>query len=223
MSIPHMTQDEQDRPDLPEFMTWDELLELPDQIARQIELWAGRVVWARTGTPEHQLYRNLLWKELHRCAREYRASTPEQCWLVNTETNVFLDRSHKNDFLTPDFVAYRCLPKEYDYVHFDDVALVGEVLSPSNTVSDISAKKARYAGAGIPMYWQVELAREPRGIARVTVSALLRYDQELFPGITPLKPVHYVEIAEWTPESNPDGIHISVPFPIHIPWDELAF
>ncbi|GAB2676502.1 Uma2 family endonuclease [Nocardia goodfellowii] len=223
MSIPHMTQDEQDRPDLPEYMTWEELATLPDHIARQIELWEGRVVWVRTGTPEHQQFRNRLWSALDRGARKHRATAPEQCWIANSETNVFLDRTHRNDFVTPDFVVYRCLPKEYEYVHFDDVVLVGEVLSPSNTESDIREKKARYADAGISMYWEVALAREPRSIARITISALLRYTEELFPGITPLKPVHYVEIAQWTPADDPDGVHISVPFPIHIPWAELAF
>ncbi|MFD8098144.1 hypothetical protein ACFV24_01275 [Nocardia fluminea] len=36
-----------ERPDLPEFMTWEELERLPEEIAEQIELWAGRVIpWA---------------------------------------------------------------------------------------------------------------------------------------------------------------------------------
>ncbi|WP_308165226.1 hypothetical protein [Nocardia noduli] len=34
-----------DRPDLPEFMTWEELEELPEEIAAQIELRDSRVVW----------------------------------------------------------------------------------------------------------------------------------------------------------------------------------
>ncbi|MGI5219889.1 hypothetical protein [Nocardia sp. CA-290969] len=36
-----------DRPDLPESMTWEELDQLPEEIAAQIELWEGRVVWVR--------------------------------------------------------------------------------------------------------------------------------------------------------------------------------
>ncbi|MFF0498347.1 hypothetical protein ACFYU5_18200 [Nocardia aobensis] len=35
------------RPGLPEYMTWEELPELPDEIAAHIELWDGRVVWLR--------------------------------------------------------------------------------------------------------------------------------------------------------------------------------
>jgi hypothetical protein len=30
--------------DLPEFMTWEELERLPEEIAERIELWDGRVV-----------------------------------------------------------------------------------------------------------------------------------------------------------------------------------
>ncbi|MEU4648002.1 hypothetical protein [Nocardia fluminea] len=37
------------RPDLPEFMTWEDLERLPDEVAERIELWDGRVVWVRRG------------------------------------------------------------------------------------------------------------------------------------------------------------------------------
>ncbi|OXR42264.1 hypothetical protein B7C42_05463 [Nocardia cerradoensis] len=33
-----------DRPDLPEYMTWEELERLPADVADQIELWEGRIV-----------------------------------------------------------------------------------------------------------------------------------------------------------------------------------
>lgn len=38
-----------------------------------------------------------------------------------------------------------------------DVVLVGEVLSGSDTPKRREWKKARYAEAGIPWYWEVEL------------------------------------------------------------------
>ena len=44
MSLPHL-----ERPDLPEFMTWEELEKLPADLAARIELWDGRVVWVRRG------------------------------------------------------------------------------------------------------------------------------------------------------------------------------
>ncbi|WP_433710930.1 hypothetical protein ACQP2U_32395 [Nocardia sp. CA-084685] len=45
MSLPRL-----ERPDLPEYMTWEELERLPGEIAEQIELWEGRVVCG-VGTP----------------------------------------------------------------------------------------------------------------------------------------------------------------------------
>lgn len=78
-----------ERPDLPEYMTWEELGQLPEEIAGQIELWEGRVVWLRRGPAEHQEFTNLLWSGLRRCAREDMAADPQQCWRVHTETNIF--------------------------------------------------------------------------------------------------------------------------------------
>ncbi|WP_216893768.1 hypothetical protein [Nocardia alni] len=44
------------------------------------------------------------------------------------------------------------------------------------------------------------------------------------PGMTPLRPDHaiYVQIDEWTPEAH-DHIETIHPFPIKIPWDDLAY
>ena len=55
MSVPHG-----DRPDLPECMTW-RTGELPEEIAAQVELWDGRVVWMRRGPAEHQTFTNRIW------------------------------------------------------------------------------------------------------------------------------------------------------------------
>ncbi len=49
-----------ERPDLPEYMTWEELEQLPEEIAGQIELWDGRVVWLRRGPAEHQAFTSAL-------------------------------------------------------------------------------------------------------------------------------------------------------------------
>jgi len=38
-------------PELPEYMTWEELESLPEEIAERIELWEGRVVWVAPRSP----------------------------------------------------------------------------------------------------------------------------------------------------------------------------
>lgn len=135
-------------PDLPEYMTWEQLAELPEEIAGEIELWDGRVVWVRRGPSEHQEATNVLWLGLRQCNNRRPAIDDEPCLGVKTESNVFLGTSNKSDFLTPDFLVHRCLT-EFADIRGIDVLLVGEVLSKSNTPDDLEARKARYAGPDI--------------------------------------------------------------------------
>ncbi|MEU2041608.1 Uma2 family endonuclease [Nocardia niwae] len=211
-----------ERPDLPESMTWEELQRLPEEIAEQIELWDGRVVWVRRGPGEHQVFTRRLTNSLERCARKSMSDEPEHCWRVNFETNVFLGRTGKSNFLTPDFLVHRCLESPYQDVRGNDVVLVGEVLSPSNTQTDIEAEKGRYASAGIPWYWEVTLAREVSAIATVRAYGLDIGHAQLPEGVHPLRAANYILAAEWTDE-NPDGIEFDFPFPLSIPWTELEY
>ncbi|AYF79483.1 Uma2 family endonuclease [Nocardia yunnanensis] len=203
-------------------MTWEELEQLPDEIAGEIELWDGRVVWVRKGPPEHQDYSATLWSALRRCAREGMSAAPDHCWRVSIETNIFFGSTGKSDFVTPDFLVYRCLEREYQNVRASDVLIAGEVLSPSNSEQDIEAKKAKYASGGIPWYWEVTLGRNPRRIARVRAFALETEHGPLPDGVAPLRPANYLLAGEWLGDVH-DGIDFAHPFPIHIPWNELEF
>lgn len=208
--------------DLPEYMTWEELEQLPVEIAEQIELWDGRVVWVRRGPAEHQEFTNLLWSELRRCARHEMGRGPELCWRVHTETNVFFGRSGKSDFVTPDFLVARCLAEPYQDLRADDVLLAGEVLSPSNTRNDMDEKKSRYAKAGIPWYWEVTLAPEKSAIETVRAFVLETTHGRLPEGVHPLYPANYLLAGKWSPRDS-ERISIGFPFSIDIPWSALAF
>ncbi|WP_406281666.1 hypothetical protein [Nocardia sp. NBC_00881] len=59
---------------------------------------------------------NLMWNALRRCARNDMSEHTQHCWRVTTETNIFLGRSGKSDFLTPDFLIHRCLETPYQDV-----------------------------------------------------------------------------------------------------------
>ena len=100
--------------------------------------------------------------------------------------------------------------------------LVGDVLSPSNTQSDIVAKKGRYATAGIPWYWEITLARENSAIATVRAYALETGHGKLPAGVRPLRSANYLLAGEWTAKSE-EGIRFAFPFPITIPWSELEY
>ncbi|MFC4123325.1 Uma2 family endonuclease [Nocardia rhizosphaerae] len=208
-------------PDLPEFLTWEELEQLPEEIAEQIELWDGRVVWVRRGPAERQVFTGLLFATLRQWAAKESSERPENCYRSGQETNVFLDATGKSNFLTPDFLVHRCIGT-YQDLRAADTVLVGEVLSPSNTSTDIEAKKARYATAGIPWYWEVHLARKESAIATVRAYALETSPGDLPAGVRPLRPANYLLVGEWTP-ADEHGIEIDFPFPIRIPWTELAY
>ncbi|MFI6870054.1 Uma2 family endonuclease [Nocardia sp. NPDC050406] len=203
-------------------MTWEELERLPEEIAEQIELWEGKVIWLRRGPAEHQTFTRRLTNAIERCGRLSTSAKPEECWRVNLETNVFFGPTGKSDFVTPDFLVHRCLDGPYQDVRSADVLLVGEVLSPGNTRSDIEAKRARYAAAGIRWYWEVLLDPARSAIATVRAYAL-ELEHGLLPdGIRPLHPTNYLLADEWT-HDDADDIEFDFPFPIRIPWDELAF
>jgi Uma2 family endonuclease len=206
-------------PGVPEYMTWVELAALPDELARQIELHSGRVVFVRVGPPRHQRFYRRLANALERCARADSRAQPENCWQVDVETNVFFE-GDKSDFRTPDFMVYRCQDSGGDYIYAHDVILAGEVLSPANTHDAIEAKKAKYAGAGIPWYWEADLDGD--AIAAIRAYAL-ELSAVLPEGVVPLRPRNYILIGEWTPADTAAGVQIAHPFPIEIGWDALEF
>ena len=210
-----------ERPALPEYMTWEELDQLPDEIARQIELWDGRVVWVRRGPAEHQAFTRRVTNSFERCARKGMSDQRDECWRVESETNVFLAATGKSDFLTPDFLVYRCLASPYQDVRAIDTVLVGEVLSPSKTQTDMEAKKGRYASAGIPWYWEVTLAPETSAIATIRAYALETEHGRLPHRVRPLRPANYLIAGEWTPGEG--EIRFDFPFSVNIPWTELAY
>ncbi|MFD4432853.1 Uma2 family endonuclease [Nocardia sp. NPDC058497] len=193
-----MTNAHPQRPDLPEYMTWEELEQLPEEIASRIELWGGRVVWTRREPGEHQEAGNLLWNALRRDAKRAMDTEPEQRWRVRTETNVFFGRQGKSDFVTPDFMIHRCLDKAYAHVRADDALLVGEVLSPSNTAAEMEAKRARYAAAGIPWYWEVTLHPRRSEIAYVQAYGLASGTGALPAGVSPLHKANYLLAGTWS-------------------------
>ncbi|WP_327655653.1 Uma2 family endonuclease [Streptomyces sp. NBC_00483] len=208
---------------LPETMTWNELDGLPGDIAKDIELWQGRVVWNRRPPMEHQRAARYLCNALEANARramsEETGGEEQRCWQVEVETNVFFtpDRS---SFLTPDFLVRRCLPRGAE-TFVGDTVLVGEVLSGSDTQKRRQWKMNRYAEGGIPWYWEVEL--DTGGTWDVTVVrayGLASLERTGLP-VKPLRPALYVPVGEWEPEGL--GIEFPEPFNLSITWDDLAF
>ncbi|WP_280402599.1 hypothetical protein [Nocardia carnea] len=121
-----MPPPEVERPDLPEYLAWEDLERLPEELAAHIELWEGRVVRARREPFEHQQYTGTFWSALRRNARDDMARRTVHRWQVGMETNIFLKPQGKSDFVTPHFVILRCLESEYQDVRATDVLLAGK-------------------------------------------------------------------------------------------------
>ena len=206
--------------DLPERMTWDELGQVPEEIAGEVELWDGRVVVVRRGPAEHMEATAVLWSCLREAIRGHGQPADDECFRARIETNVFFKETTNDDYVTPDFLVHRCLP-EYAWVRAKDVVVVGEVRSRSNTLGLVESRKARFAGAGIPWYWEVSLSEQPARIASVRVYALESEAGELPGGVRPLRPTNYLLVQEWTPESA-ELIEFEHPIPIRISWEQLA-
>ena len=208
---------------VPEFLDWDGLQGLPEEIAAEIELWDRKVVWNRRGPLEHQQFtvrvRNALEADARRAMSGTDVVGAHRCWQVGVETNVFF-APDKSSFLTPDFLVRRCLDRGAD-TFAGDVAVAGEVLSGSDTPMRRAWKMDRYAEAGIPWYWEVELdsagtwdVAEVRSYELMTIPA-----QGLV--VKPLRPFVYVLVGQWEPGDA--GIEFPEPFDIRIAWDDLAF
>jgi Uma2 family endonuclease len=78
--------------------------------------------------------------------------------LVCHSLPIELDRHNE---LRPDVVVLRATGAWRAPVLVGDVLLVGEITSPRSRATDQSAKLKRFASAGIPTYWIVDLVEEP--------------------------------------------------------------
>ncbi|MDR3080131.1 MAG: Uma2 family endonuclease [Streptomyces sp.] len=200
--------------DLPEHMTWAELQALPGDGAKGIELWHGQVVRNRRPR-KHQRFAVRMHNALEAAARRARHTETD----VEVRSDVFFARD-KSSFLTPDFLVRRCQPRGADTFAADTV-LVGEVLSVPHIHRERDWKMDRYAEAGIPWYWEVELdLGDTWDIAAVRAYGLATVDPTGLP-LKPLRPTVYVLVGAWEPTGP--GIEIPEPFSIRITWADLAF
>ncbi|MCU1646802.1 MAG: Uma2 family endonuclease [Nocardia sp.] len=201
---------------LPETLTWEEFLALPDEIAQCVEgLDHGRVIWARTGPRRNQRAAVRLRNALESAWVDASRDLPGECFEADVEQPIFF--SGKNDFLKPDFILYRCLPLDEQDVPAAAVVIAGEVLSPSNSVQDMNRKTLRYAESGIPWYWEVEPGEQT---ITIRINALLPAPEHRPAGVTPLRAYHYEPVAFW--EGDRDFAY-HLPFPFTISAESLAY
>lgn len=207
-----------DYPELPGYMTWDELEQLPEGTAENIELWGGRV-WLRHGRCGFQTVARRLANAFERCAHEAAADVPER-W--RAEADVILEFAGKSDFMKPDFLVFRALPPLVQNIRAAHTLLVGEIFPDIGIRADRETRLGRCADAGIPWYWEVTVGPGDSGIVAIRAYALSIGHGKLADGVRPLRSANYILVGEWTP-ADEDGIRIDFPFPITVPWTELEY
>ncbi|MEU2154809.1 Uma2 family endonuclease [Streptomyces sp. NPDC019396] len=131
--------------------TVDDLLTLPD-LPPHTELIDGSLVFVSPQRYFHSLATDLLVHGL-------RSTAPPELKVVR-EMTVVLDKRNGPE---PDVAVVRAAAarnRTQTYFQVRDVLLAVEVVSPDSEARDTDTKPHKYAGAGIPYFWRVEMAGE---------------------------------------------------------------
>lgn len=171
--------------------TFDETVDLPDDLGLRYEVVDGALVIGQPVTAPHQRASNRLIFQLH------HQLPPGWEALVETGMRMGTDGRRPDGCL-----VRRDAPAGRRQMGFDasDVAMVLEVVSPSSRKNDRFLKPLEYAEAGVPAYWRLEPDPEPRlhvfalqdgayaevdvvtGLATVSAPFVLQVDlRDLFP------------------------------------------
>jgi Uma2 family endonuclease len=138
--------------ELPESMSEAEYRELPQDIARTIEVVYGHVIKCESPAPRHnRIARRLSF------ALESARSPAGPCLTVETDVDVVLWRVPRFTFRRPDVVVYECIDDPARKPTAQETVMVAEVTSPGTAQEDLLDKKAQYASAGIPLYLVIVL------------------------------------------------------------------
>ncbi|SEF16215.1 Endonuclease, Uma2 family (restriction endonuclease fold) [Jiangella alba] len=129
--------------------TFDDLLALPESIWR-FEIVDGGLLM----TPPPSIFHDAIWLRLR---DQIRDAIPAG-YVAHGPTAVDLDPS----YLIPDLVVLRheAVRPSRNLLVIPETLLVVEVVSPGSVSIDRILKPAKYAEAGIPHFWRVELQPE---------------------------------------------------------------
>lgn len=144
------------------YLTMDDYLALPEDLARTIEVTGGLIVHCESPSEAHLGIQQALVGALQEAIEKHDRDTGS-CHRVRMELDVLLDDGPAFTFRRPDVTVYRCLPSGrvggWAKPRASDVAVVVEVVSEHSAGADLLEKRARYAAAGIPCYWIVRMAQ----------------------------------------------------------------
>ncbi|TDD90371.1 Uma2 family endonuclease [Saccharopolyspora karakumensis] len=154
-------------------MTLEEFEQLPEDNSRRYELQEGVLHATPKAAGYHQFVLTRLSAVLDRILPEG--------WAVVSEPEVVITRTYPPAVRVPDVIVLgldRILEQPTRF-HAQDVAVAVEVLSPGSRRVDNLVKRSEYAEAGIPFYWILDIADQPRFAAHRLVDGV---DKEDFNG-----------------------------------------
>jgi Uma2 family endonuclease len=175
--------------------TVDDLFTLPD-LPPHTELIDGSLVFVSPQRRFHYLAINLLFNGL-------QSSLPREL-SVEREMTMVIDKRNGPE---PDISVVRAdAVSGVEQTHFraEDVVLAIEVVSPDSEARDRNSKPGKYAAAGIPHFWLVEMAGEAK------LPAVQVYERGEATGTYALTGIHH------------DHLKISVPYDISIDLTALG-
>jgi Uma2 family endonuclease len=144
------------------YLTMEDYLGLPEDLARTIEVTGGLIVHCESPSEAHLGIQQALVSALQEATEKHDRDSGS-CHRVRMELDVLLDDSSAFTFRRPDVTVYRCLPSGrpggWTKPRATDVVVVIEVVSEHSAGADLLEKRARYAAAGIPCYWIVRMAQ----------------------------------------------------------------
>ena len=173
---------------------------LPPEVASQVEVIDGRVIFCRSGSAEHNIV-------ARRLANGFDAARPvEPCIRVVTDFEMHYVRDRPRSpgfsFRRPDVTVHRCIPRGQKLTAAA-VLLAVEVVSPGSEYIDTVDKRAEYAGEGIATYLIVHLDNELR------VKIVQEYRLDWASGSYRLAEIHQQILV------------LKEPFPVEIPFAGL--
>ena len=144
------------------YMTMESYLDLPEDLARSIEVSDGMIVHCESPSESHIGIQQNLASALQDVIDKHDRDNGS-CHRVRLDIDVLLDDAVAFTFRRPDVTVYRCLPSaqrgQWTKPRAADAVVVIEVVSEHSAGSDLLEKRARYAAARIPCYWVVRMAR----------------------------------------------------------------
>ncbi len=174
--------------------TVDDLLTLPD-LPPHTELIDGSLIFVSPQRDFHTLVMYLL-------ERGLRATVPAEL-RVRREMTMVIDKRNGPE---PDIIILRAAAvhgRTQTYYQARDVLLAVEVVSPSSEARDYDTKPHKYATAGIPHFWRVDMATDDEQ----PVVQVFELDKETH---------SYIPTGTYR-----DRLKVSVPFEIDIDLTEI--